>query len=85
MTDSNVVSFSRLFPGLSRLRGHGRAGLRADLVAGLTVGAMLIPQAANTRALTRLERAGLAEPTGALRVFPTINGAVKAFRERDTA
>lgn len=35
---------------------------------------------ANTHSLDRLRRAGLLEPVGPLRVFPTINGAVRAFR-----
>jgi sulfate permease, SulP family len=34
--------------------------------------------------LDDLHRAGLSAPSGPLRVFPTINGAVRAFRERDT-
>jgi high affinity sulfate transporter 1 len=37
---------------------------------------------ANDQVLARLRRAALAEPTGALRVFPTINGAVRAYRQR---
>ncbi len=37
---------------------------------------------ANQRALDRLRRAGLLEPEGALRVFPTIRAAVRAFEER---
>jgi high affinity sulfate transporter 1 len=36
---------------------------------------------ANSHSLERLRRAGLLEPTGPLRVFPTINGAVRAFRD----
>ena len=35
---------SRLAPGLALLRAYERGWLRVDLVAGLTVGAMLIPQ-----------------------------------------
>ncbi|HSP29865.1 MAG TPA: SulP family inorganic anion transporter, partial [Ilumatobacteraceae bacterium] len=38
---------------------------------------------ANTHSLDRLRRAGLLEPTGPIRVFPTINGAVRAFRDED--
>ncbi len=34
----------RVFPGMGVLRRYERAWLRADIVAGLTVGAMLIPQ-----------------------------------------
>ena len=34
----------RLFPGLELLRRYRRAWLRADLLAVLTVGAMLVPQ-----------------------------------------
>ena len=34
---------------------------------------------ANDRALERFSRAGLLEPAGPLRVFPTINAAVSGF------
>jgi MFS superfamily sulfate permease-like transporter len=37
---------------------------------------------ANEDVIARLERAGLVEPTGSLRVFPTINSAVRAYREQ---
>ena len=37
---------------------------------------------ANDRVLARLALAALLEPSGPLRVFPTINGAVRAFRQR---
>ena len=37
---------------------------------------------ANDVVLARLDRASLLEPIGPLRVFPTINGAVRAFRQR---
>ncbi len=37
---------------------------------------------ANDEVLARLERARLVEPEGPLRVFPTINSAVRAFRAR---
>ncbi len=39
---------------------------------------------ANDVVLARLERAALLEPTGPVKVFPTINGAVAAFRQRLT-
>lgn len=45
-------------------------------------GAVVAVARANARALTRLERARLVEPAGPLRAFPTINGTVRAFRER---
>jgi hypothetical protein len=32
--------------------------------------------------LDRLRRASLLEPAGRLRAFPTINGAVRAYRRR---
>jgi MFS superfamily sulfate permease-like transporter len=38
---------------------------------------------ANDQVLARLERADLVEPAGPLRVFPTINGAVRAYRTRE--
>ena len=37
---------------------------------------------ANDQVLDRLERAELLKPTGPLRVFPTINSAVQAYRQR---
>jgi sulfate permease, SulP family len=37
---------------------------------------------ANERVLQRLGRAGLLEPTGSVVVYPTINSAVRAFRNR---
>lgn len=37
---------------------------------------------ANEHVLSRLERAGLLQPDGALRVFPTINAAVRGYRQR---
>ncbi len=37
---------------------------------------------ANDRVITRLTQAELLHPSGPLRVFPTINGAVRAFRHR---
>ena len=36
----------------------------------------------NEHVLARLERAALVEPAGTLRVFPTINSAVRAYRQR---
>lgn len=43
-----------LLPGLARLLGYRRAFLRADLVAGLTVGAMLVPQCMAYAELARM-------------------------------
>lgn len=37
---------------------------------------------ANEDVLARLERAGLVEPAGKLRVFPTINSAVRSYRDQ---
>lgn len=37
---------------------------------------------ANEHVLARLERGALLEPAGALRVFPTINSAVRAYRQQ---
>lgn len=48
-----------LFPGWSLLRRYERAWLRLDLVAGLTVGAMLVPQS-----MAYAELAGMAPQTG---------------------
>lgn len=40
---------------------------------------------ANDVVLARLQRAEILEPIGLLRVFPTINGAVRAFRQRSSS
>jgi high affinity sulfate transporter 1 len=49
----------RLLPGLAVLRRYRRAWLRADLLAGLTVGAMLVPQC-----MAYAELAGMPPETG---------------------
>ena len=49
----------RLFPGLALLRRYRRVWLRADLLAGLTVGAMLVPQC-----MAYAEIAGMPPETG---------------------
>jgi SulP family sulfate permease len=55
-----------------------------DLAERLAQGAVAVVgiARANEDVLARLERAGLAEPVGSLRVFPTINSAVRAYREQ---
>jgi sulfate permease, SulP family len=53
--------------------------LSAELVKS---GVVIAVARANAPVRERLERGGLAEPAGALRVFPTINAAVRAFAER---
>jgi high affinity sulfate transporter 1 len=59
----------------------------AELLVGLdAIGVSVVAVArANDHVLDRLGRAGLLAPTGSLRVFPTINGAVRAFREGRTS
>lgn len=57
-----------------------------ELVADLAerqLGAIAVARA-NHEVLDRLSRAGLIAPAGVLRVYPTINGAVRAFRDRST-
>jgi high affinity sulfate transporter 1 len=49
----------RLLPGVAALRRYRRAWLRADLLAGLTVGAMLVPQS-----MAYAEIAGMPPETG---------------------
>lgn len=56
----------------------------ADLVARLAdrrLGVVAVARA-NDRVLERFEAAGLLAPTGPLRPYPTINGAVRAYRQR---
>lgn len=55
--------------------------LRSLVGIGLSVVAVA---RANENVLTRLGRAGLLEPAGPLRVFPTINSAVRAYRRQLT-
>ncbi|MGE3449333.1 MAG: SulP family inorganic anion transporter [Microbacteriaceae bacterium] len=50
-------------------------------LAGIGVGVVAVARA-NDHVLARLERAALLEPAGTLRVFPTINSAVRAYRQR---
>ena len=55
----------------------------ADLTAALTGSGITLGVArANERALDRLRRANLTRPEGPLAIYPTINGAVRAFRSR---
>ena len=51
------------------------------MLAGLGV-TVVAAARANDQVLDRLERAELLKPTGPLRVFPTINSAVQAYRQR---
>ena len=53
----------------------------ADLVDDVDVDVVAVARA-NDVVLDRLARAGLVEPAGRVRVFPTINGAVRAYRQR---
>jgi high affinity sulfate transporter 1 len=53
----------------------------ADLVDDVDVDVVAVARA-NDAVLDRLVRAGLVEPAGRVRVFPTINGAVRAYRQR---
>ena len=48
-----------MLPGVAALRRYRRAWLRADLLAGLTVGAMLVPQS-----MAYAEIAGMPPETG---------------------
>ena len=58
---------SRLAPGLAVLRTYQRGWLRVDLVAGLTVGAMLIPQS-----MAYAELAGMPPEYGFYAVIGTL-------------
>ncbi len=51
-------------------------------VASLGVRVIAVARA-NEGVLDRLQRGGLTEPAGVLRVFPTINSAVRAYRRRE--
>ena len=53
-----------------------------DGLAELGVGVVAVARA-NDHVLARLERAVLVEPAGPLRVFPTINSAVRTYRQRN--
>jgi hypothetical protein len=73
---------TRVLPGLEVLLRYERTWLRADVAAGLTVGAMLIPQSMAYADLAGLALVGY---TDNVLVFPTIQGAVRAFRQRDAS
>ena len=70
--------------------GVGEADTTAvDMLAELLdehgkAGRVIAIARANNAVLRRLERAGLLQPEGAAVVFPTINAAVRAFRNRST-
>lgn len=70
------------FEGIGALDATALDAL-GDLVGRLTeAGVQVIAVArANDQVLARLDRAGLLDPPGALRVFPTINSAVRAYRD----
>ncbi|MGB8861286.1 MAG: sulfate permease [Ilumatobacteraceae bacterium] len=59
-------------------------GELASTVHSLGVDVLAVTRA-NEPVLARLRRAGLVEPDGPMRVFPTINGAVRAFHARTAA
>jgi high affinity sulfate transporter 1 len=58
-------------------------GELAEVLAGRQLDVVAVARA-NHEVLDRLGRAGLLAPAGPLRVFPTINSAVRAFRDRRT-
>lgn len=72
--------------GVGSLDATALDGL-AELVDGLAdAGVRQIAVARpNHNVLARLRRAALLQPEGAVRAFPTINAAVRAFRERPSA
>ena len=71
------------FEGIGQIDATAVDGLREllDDLAGAGVAVVGVARA-NERALERLGRGGLLEPHGPFRTFPTINAAVRAFRER---
>lgn len=69
-TSSIAARFGSLLPGVVVLRSYRRAWLRPDLMAGLTVGAMLIPQS-----MAYAELAGLAPQFG----FYAVIGALVVY------
>ncbi len=86
-----VLAALRLQPGVERwlvLDLEGVGSIDATAVAALRglvddvqreLVEVIAVARANDRALERLRRAGLLEPAGPLRVFPTINAAVSGF------
>jgi sulfate permease, SulP family len=69
--------------GIGDIDASAADGLR-ELVARLTEGHVRVVAVAraNDRVREQLRRASLLTPEGPIRHFPTINGAVRAFRER---
>lgn len=71
------------FEGIGALDATALDAL-ADLVDDVDVDVVAVARA-NDDVLDRLARGGLIEPAGRVRVFPTINGAVRAYRHRGEA
>jgi len=72
--------------GIGELDASALDALRElfDVLTGQGVEVIAVARA-NERVLHRLQRAELVQPAGPLRVFPTINGAVRAFHARHDA
>ena len=72
--------------GIGELDASALDALRElfDVLTGQGVEVIAVARA-NERVLHRLQRAELVQPTGPVRVFPTINGAVRAFHARNDA
>ncbi|MEN8115106.1 MAG: sulfate permease [Actinomycetota bacterium] len=70
MKASNVDGIGRFAPGLAMISGYQRSWLRPDLLAGVTVWAMLVPQAMGYAALAGMPSVvGLYAAVGALVIY----------------
>ncbi len=76
MDGGSAPSARSLLPGLNLLLGYRRAWLRPDMVAGVTVGAMLIPQSMAYAELAGLEpQFGFYAVIGALVVYAVVGSS----------
>ena len=71
------------FEGIGALDATALDGLAelCEHMAALDVEVLAVARA-NQEVLARLRHASLLEPAGRLRAYPTINGAVRAYRQR---
>jgi MFS superfamily sulfate permease-like transporter len=69
-------------PLVALVRGYQRTWLNRDLLAALTVWALLVPQKKPLRDF--LERTGLLDEIGRDHVYPRVSDAVDAYFAEDT-
>lgn len=74
------------FEGIGAVDATASDGLEELVDRLVRLGVLVVAIArANVTVVDRLQRAGTLEPEGPIRIFPTINSAVRAFRSRTRA